>query len=201
MSNVSFTYHDENPISPPSTATSSTDSQHAAAHSLPNLACWGAVCAGAGWSLSSLSSAPAATSQEKKTSKLRTALECISSRAVSFFSRSGTLVVSGTYPEKASVCLSDEGHSVVTYGHFLSGTATPMPHASGRSSRGGDRHGPNNTSSGTLCAELSELTASIPIGVTGLELARGQRKNCLLTSRFSSLGEGIFRDVFYSKDV
>ena len=46
-------------------------------------------------------------------------------------------------------------------------TATPMPHASGQSPRGGDRHGPNHISSGALCVELSELTSSIPIGVTG----------------------------------
>ena len=64
---------------------------------------------------------------------------------------------------------------------FFWETATPMPHASGRSPHGGDRHGPNHTSSGALCVDLSELTSSIPIGVTGRELARGQRKTCLST--------------------
>ena len=36
-----------------------------------------------------------------------------------------------------------------------------------RMPRGGDRHGPNHTSSAALCVELSELTSSIPIGVMG----------------------------------
>ena len=45
-------------------------------------------------------------------------------------------------------------------------TATPMPHAAGRSARGGDRHDPNHTSWGALYVGLSELTSSIPIGVT-----------------------------------
>ena len=57
--------------------------------------------------------------------------------------------------------------------------ATPKPHASGRSPRGGDRQGPNHTSSDTLYVELSELTTSIPIGVTGRAVrsrARGQLK-------------------------
>ena len=45
---------------------------------------------------------------------------------------------------------------------FFIETATPMPHASGRSPGGGDRHGRNHTSSGALCVEISELTSSIP---------------------------------------
>ena len=78
---------------------------------------------------------------------------------------------------------------MVTYGHISFETATPMPHVKGRSPRGGDRHGPNYTSSRALYVELSELTSSIPIGVTGRELARGQRKHYLSTL-FSS---GIIR--------
>ena len=54
------------PRSPPSTTTSTTDSQHADASYEPNPACWGAVCAGADWSLSSLSPTPTATSQQKE---------------------------------------------------------------------------------------------------------------------------------------
>ena len=56
-----------------------------------------------------------------------------------------------------------------TYGQisFETATSTPMPHASGRSLRGGDRHGPNHTSSGALCVELSEFTSSFPNGETG----------------------------------
>ena len=49
-----------------STTTNSTDSQHADAQFEPTLACWGAVCAGPDWSLSSLSPTPTATSQKKK---------------------------------------------------------------------------------------------------------------------------------------
>ena len=55
---------------------------------------------------------------------------------------------------------------------FFRNGYTTMPHASSRSPRRGDRHGPDHTSSGALCVELSELTSSIPIRVTG----RGQRK-------------------------
>ena len=54
-----------------------------------------------------------------------------------------TLVVSQTDSEKVSVCLSvcpHEGHSMVTYGQIYFETSTPMPHASGRSPRRGDRH-------------------------------------------------------------
>ena len=64
-------------------------------------------------------------------------------------------------------CLSDEGHSMVTYGRIYFETATPMPHASGRSPRGGDRHGPNHTSPGAQCVWSSEMTSSIPNGVMG----------------------------------
>ena len=56
-----------------------------------------------------------------------------------------------------SVC-PHEGHSMATYGQSSFETATPVPHASDRSPRGGDPHGPNHTSSGALCVELSELT-------------------------------------------
>ena len=56
---------------------------------------------------------------------------------------------------------------MVTYGQKKIETAAPMPHASGRSPRGGDRHGPNHTSSDALCAELLEFTSRILIGVTG----------------------------------
>ena len=94
----------------------------------------------------------------------------------------GTLVVSQTVSEKVYVCLSiclsvglsvcprvclHQGHSMVAYGQTSLDTATPMPHESGRSPRGGDRHGPNHTLSSALCVELSELTSSIPNGVTG----------------------------------
>ena len=49
----------------------------------PNLACWGAVCAGADWSLSTFAPTPTNCDfTKKKTIKLRTALECISSRAI-----------------------------------------------------------------------------------------------------------------------
>ena len=74
-----------------------------------------------------------------------------------------------TNSEKVS-CLSvcpHEGHSTVTCGHFFFQTATPMPHASGRSLFGGDRYGPNHTSSGALGVGLSDLISCIPIGVTG----------------------------------
>ena len=78
--------------------------------------------------------------------------------------------VSGTDSETLSVCsklvcVSDQGHSMVTHGQISFQTATPMPHASGRSPRGGDRHGPNHTYSGALCVELSELTSSIQSGM------------------------------------
>ena len=54
-----------------------------------------------------------------------------------------------------SVWLSDQGHSMATYGHISFQTAMPMPHASGRSPRGGDRHGPDHTSSGApVCAVI-----------------------------------------------
>ena len=56
---------------------------------------------------------------------------------------------------------------MVTYVQISFETASPMPHASGQSPGGGDRHGPNHTSSAALCEELSELTSSIPIGVMG----------------------------------
>ena len=58
---------------------------------------------------------------------------------------------------------------MVTYGqiYFKTATSTPMPHASGRSPREGNRHGPNHASSGALCVELSELASSIQNGVTG----------------------------------
>ena len=49
-------------------------------------------------------------------------------------------------------------------------TATHMPHASGRSPRGGN-HGPNHISSVALCVEFAELTSGIPIGVSGREAA------------------------------
>ena len=45
--------------------------------------------------------------------------------------------------------------------------ATPMPHASGRTPRGGERHGSYHTSWGALCVEFSELTSNIPIGLMG----------------------------------
>ena len=80
-----FTNPDEYPTPPPSTTKSSTDSQHADVQSESNPACWGAVCAGADWSLSSPSPTP--TSSQKKISKLRTALECISSRATTIHNR------------------------------------------------------------------------------------------------------------------
>ena len=78
-------------------------------------------------------------------------------------------MISGTDTELLSVgtkvvSLSDQGHSMVTHGQFSFVTATPMPHASGRSPRGGDRHGPNHTSSRALCVELSELTSRTSIG-------------------------------------
>ena len=60
----------------------------------------------------------------------------------------------------------DQGHPRVTYGHISFEMATPMPHASGRSPRGGDLHGRNNESSGALRVELSELTSSTPLGLT-----------------------------------
>ena len=77
------------------------------------------------------------------------------------------LLVFGTDSENVSDCLSDQGHSVVTYGQISFETATLMPRKSGRSPRGGDRHGTNHTSSRSLCVELSELTSSIPIWVMG----------------------------------
>ena len=60
------------------------------------------------------------------------------------------------------VCLSRI--TMVTSGRKSFETATSMPHASVQSRRGGDRRGPNHTSSGPLCVELSELTSSIPTG-------------------------------------
>ena len=47
--------------------------------------------------------------------------------------------------------------------------ATPVPHTSGRSPRGGDRHGPNHTSLRVQCVDLSVLTSSILIGETDRE--------------------------------
>ena len=43
---------------------------------------------------------------------------------------------------------------MTTYGQISFETTTPMPHASGRSPRGGDRHGPNHTSSAALCGVI-----------------------------------------------
>ena len=59
-----FPSDDEYPICPPSTTTSSTDGQQADAQYEPNPACWGAVRAGADWSLSSLSITPTVTSRK-----------------------------------------------------------------------------------------------------------------------------------------
>ena len=56
---------------------------------------------------------------------------------------------------------------MATYGQIYYKLATPMSHASDRSPRGGDRHGPNHASSGALCVELSGFSASILNGVTG----------------------------------
>ena len=50
---------------------------------------------------------------------------------------------------------------------FLGKRRRPMPQASGRSPRGGDRHGTNYTSSRALCVQISELTFSIPIREMG----------------------------------
>ena len=69
-------------------------------------------------------------------------------------------------------------------------TATPMPHASGRSPRGGDRHVPNHPSSGALCVKLSGLTSSIPNGVTGRAAAISRTrsvKKCLSTLSSSGI--------------
>ena len=44
-----FTNHDEYPVSPPSTTTSSTDSQHVDAQAEANPAFWGAVRSAADW--------------------------------------------------------------------------------------------------------------------------------------------------------
>ena len=65
MSNALHGPYDEYSMSPPSTTTSSTDSQHADAQSEPNPACSGAVCVGVDWYPSSLSPTPTATSQIK----------------------------------------------------------------------------------------------------------------------------------------
>ena len=72
------------------------------------------------------------------------------------------------------VCLSSKGHSMVTYGQTGFEAATPMPHASGGTPFGINRHGPKHSSSGALCVEFSELTSSIPGKVTGraVEVAR-----------------------------
>ena len=76
-------------------------------------------------------------------------------------SSSGTLVVSQTESEN----LYNRSESSTDKISFE--TATPMPHASGRGPRGGDRHGPNHTSSAALSVKSSELTSSIPTGVMG----------------------------------
>ena len=63
------------------------------------------------------------------------------------------LVVSRTDSEKLvclSACLSDQGHYMVTDARISFETATPMPHASVESPRGGDRHDPNHTTSRAL---------------------------------------------------
>ena len=73
--------HDEYPISRPITITGSIDSQYADAQYEPTPVCWGAICAGADWSLVALTNSNFDIT-EKKTSKLRTALECISPRAI-----------------------------------------------------------------------------------------------------------------------
>ena len=55
---------------------------------------------------------------------------------------------------------------MVTYGRISFETATPMPHASGRSSRGGDPHGPIHTSSGALCVvRIIFLAHGAPLGL------------------------------------
>ena len=52
---------------------------------------------------------------------------------------------------------------MVNLGEIYFETATPMPHALGRSPRGGDRRRTNHTSTRALCVELSELTSSVTI--------------------------------------
>ena len=96
------------------------------------------------------------------------------------YSTSVTLVVSRTYSEK--VCPMR-----VT---VLFETATPLPHASGQSPRGGDRHGPNHISSDAFCVKLSELTSSILAGVTGraAAIARPRPADCLSTLFSSGIG-------------
>ena len=99
--------------------------------------------------------------------------------------------VSGTDSENGSVnpkhvCLSDEGHSMVTHGQIYFETATPMPHASGRSPRGGDRHGTTHASSGTLCVELSESTSSVPCASQAGWLVEQQQSPPLLGQRKKS---------------
>ena len=69
---------------------------------------------------------------------------------------------------------------MVTYGQVSFETATLMPHAAGRSPRGGDHHGLNHTSPGALCVELSELTPSIPIEVTVWNCASREQNHILL---------------------
>ena len=64
-----FTDQDDYPIFPPCTTTSITDSQHADAQSKPNPASWGAVYAGADWSLSSLPPTPPNRDFTKKSDK------------------------------------------------------------------------------------------------------------------------------------
>ena len=118
-------------------------------------------------------------------------------------STSGKLTVSGTDSENLhKTCLSVRSGSL--NGHlrpkFLSKQLpTPMQHASGRSPRGGDRHGPNHTSSRALCMELSELKSSIPIGVMGraAAIARARAAGKLFKSVFSS-GIGWNSSLHYS---
>ena len=59
---------------------------------------------------------------------------------------------------------------MVTYGQFAFETTMPMPHASGRSPRRANLQGPNDTLSGALRVDVSELPFSIPVGVREREL-------------------------------
>ena len=87
-----------------------------------------------------------------------------------FNSTSGTFVVSGNdteilsaYTQNLSVYINLSVRSGSLNGHprtIVFETATPMPHASGRSPRGDDRHGTNHTSSRALCVELSEIISA-----------------------------------------
>ena len=86
---------------------------------------------------------------------------------LSFCPRSGALVAPQTDAEKMTALLSNQCHSMVTFGQISFETATLMPPASGRSPGGADRHGPNHTYTGALCVELSEITSGIRIGVAG----------------------------------